>query len=507
MNRLHTHSQFRARVLRHLLGFLTLSVFLASCGGGDGSSPGGAAASLPDLSPSAVSTSATSVAPGGTLSLSWTISNLGEGDAPASSTSLRLLSESTAGTGGVENSLITVSTNAIAAGSNATQTQSLTIPVGTPVGSYVIVIALDSSRLISQSNPNNDNARSNTFKVVGSVGFSGKSVIPGTGVSASQCFAAGGNALVSCTSPAAIALNPKQDGMGAANSLDFSVVDAYPLTDCVRDNKTGLIWEGKPTDGVRSFANRYKFNDKIPSINVGLTAVYETDVKNALLCGFSDWRMPEIYELMTLVDYSIAFSSQAPRLSVTWFPNSKTNYWSGTADAQGSIGWTFSVTDGATFATISQAADQPVRLVRGSLYATPAIRFTINSAGDEVLDNKTGLTWARCQVGLTWSGSTCSGSASVMTHEAALTYAAGQGAWRLPNVKELITIIDYTKFTPAMDSSVFSSPPLDRQIYTWSSTPHVRPGASASEALSVGFSIGNVAPAPRSGLGYVRLVR
>ena len=32
----------------------------------------------------------------------------------------------------------------------------------------------------------------------------------------------------------------------------FTHVDNYPITDCVKDTSTGLIWEGKPPSGFRA---------------------------------------------------------------------------------------------------------------------------------------------------------------------------------------------------------------------------------------------------------------
>ncbi len=56
--------------------------------------------------------------------------------------------------------------------------------------------------------------------------------------------------------------------------------------------------------------------------------------------------------------------------------------------------------------------------------------------------------------------------------EAALTYCAGlvkgvYSDWRLPNIKELHTIVDYTMNSPAINPAVFSFPKSQAH---WSST-------------------------------------
>ncbi|TDM09676.1 MAG: fimbrial protein FimH [Ideonella sp. MAG2] len=129
----------------------------------------------------------------------------------------------------------------------------------------------------------------------------------------------------------------------------------------------------------------------------------------------------------------------------------------------------------------------------------PDGRFTFS--GSEVTDKRTGLIWARCSVGQTWDGITCADGSNLMTHEAALLYAASQIGWRLPNVRELASIADKGCSFPAIDTVAF---PAQSGTY-WSSSPYV--GNSAS-AWSVNFDTGFVLNQGReSNLSHVRLVR
>lgn len=131
--------------------------------------------------------------------------------------------------------------------------------------------------------------------------------------------------------------------------------------------------------------------------------------------------------------------------------------------------------------------------------------YTYSAAGDEVTDSKTGLIWRRCSEGQAWSGSTCTGTASGYTHEQALAQAkaqAGTAGWRLPNVKELVSIADSSRVSPAIDTAGFPATP---SAYYWSSTPYA---GNSSIAWNVNFDNGYVYSYYGRNHGFhVRLVR
>lgn len=151
-----------------------------------------------------------------------------------------------------------------------------------------------------------------------------------SGVNAGQCYAAGSDVLVSCISPSAIALNDKQDGMTGrdvtnADGLDgqyglsYAVVGTFAKTDCVRDNTTGLVWQGQSTALLAAPGD---------ARNQEARAV-ETATNAATLCGYANWRLPSRGELQSLVHYGSGDLYFA--IDVSWFPDTKVGaYYSAT---------------------------------------------------------------------------------------------------------------------------------------------------------------------------------
>lgn len=143
-------------------------------------------------------------------------------------------------------------------------------------------------------------------------------------------------------------------------------------------------------------------------------------------------------------------------------------------------------------------------LLTGAFCASTAqaqARFSYSTNGAEVTDSKTGLIWQRCSAGQNWSGITCTGTATTYTHEQALSYAQSQTGWRLPNVKELSSLVDRTVVNPSIDNVVFPTTPVN---WIWSASPYV---GNAASAWVVHFGQGGVGFYVRSSLLQVRLVR
>ncbi len=130
-------------------------------------------------------------------------------------------------------------------------------------------------------------------------------------------------------------------------------------------------------------------------------------------------------------------------------------------------------------------------------------RFTPSADGLEISDRKTGLTWRRCAEGMTWKGRTCTGEAGYYSQsEAASRARAAGGTWRLPDLKELSSIVALRDAEPGkapVDQAAFPGTPLAR---FWTSTP-VGPGYFTY----VSFTDGSAGESPRNSPGAMRLVK
>ena len=342
--------------------------------------------------------------------------------------------------------------------------------------------------------------------------------LPDTGITISQCYRAGSNVLSSCAGSrdptSANGLNNRQDGMlgldvttpaAADGKLGFSYSEVpnpaggnFLRTDCIKDNNTGLTWEGKKTSGARSNMLTYT---NLGDRNITDAAGYIAYVNGRILCGYTDWRLPIADELQSIVDYSVA--SPGPTVDTTWFPNTRdAQYWS-SSSSSGSFAWTVDFKLGGNLANL-RSTQFAARLVRGT---TINSQYTISADGQEVTDSKTGLIWRRCSEGQTSTVSSCLGVAAPLTHEQALAQATSQTlatnvAWRLPNIKELASIADKTKIDPAIDTVAFPATSSFRSF--WASTPYV---GSASLAWTIEFYAGEIFALGRQETRYVRLVR
>lgn len=133
---------------------------------------------------------------------------------------------------------------------------------------------------------------------------------------------------------------------------------------------------------------------------------------------------------------------------------------------------------------------------------TPDSRFTPIGNGAEVKDTVTGLIWQRCSIGQQWDGNTCTGTATEHTWQQALTVAKNLGnGYRLPNIKELASIVEEQCHDPAINSKTFPNTPSN---WYWSSSPYAD---YHNNAWGVYFSYGYISYNNKGNSSYVRAVR
>jgi hypothetical protein len=120
------------------------------------------------------------------------------------------------------------------------------------------------------------------------------------------------------------------------------------------------------------------------------------------------------------------------------------------------------------------------------------------SSGTVTTDNATGLEWIAnpTDAGL---GSTYNW-ATALTNCEGLTNYAGHSDWRLPNIKELMSIVDYGTYSPSIDTNFFTS---QSDVY-WSSTTGA---GSTIYAWVVNFGSGYAYSDGKSSTYYIRCVR
>jgi parallel beta-helix repeat protein len=249
----------------------------------------------------------------------------------------------------------------------------------------------------------------------------------------------------------------------------------------VKDNVTGLIWEMKTDNGsIHDKDNTYTWSDA--------QSVFIADLNAANFGGFSDWRLPTIEELSFIINDG----KYEPAINTTYFRNTMSyDYWSSTTYAY-DTGYAWCVYFYNGYVSINNKSSSCyVRAVRGG--QSGLLGDLVINGDSTVTDTSTGLMWQQQTAG-------------EMTWEDAIRYCedlslGGYNDWRLPNRNELQSLIDYTRYYPAIDTVVF---PDTMSFCYWSSTTV----ASYTDlAWFVHFSGGGVSDGEKWHSHYVRAVR
>ena len=328
---------------------------------------------------------------------------------------------------------------------------------------------------------------------------------------------------------------------------------------CTRDNATGLTWEVK-TSGDQDVRSRrqhftwYNPNSAENGGNAGSREVttystcnrtltecnsqkYIERVNELALCGFRDWRLPTPGELRGIVNYTLGLSGDfnpdyftlhdpqwpSPHyLTSATYANDPADVWmveiGGEADG------------GGAGHHHSKDAERLIILVRGSSQpsgdcragspranvrpSTPTSEFIDNGDGT-VTHTRTGLTWKRCAEGRSGEGCTTGPpdpnlDAEGFSFSDALSRAesstfAGYNDWRVPNLKELYSIVEHCGHSMAINQSMFPNVPSRAGgAVFWTSTSDPRTSANA---FLVAFEHGGAVPVGRGSRIYLRLVR
>ena len=202
----------------------------------------------------------------------------------------------------------------------------------------------------------------------------------------------------------------------------------------------------------------------------------------------TDWRLPTPFELITIQN----FERSSPAIDTAVFTGGRAAYyWTAYLGRTASTAWIGDFWDGGMLA-LPATTGSYVRCVRGSNLASV---FADNGNGT-VTDKAKNLTWQQQDDG------------AKKTWEQALAYCegltlGGSSDWRLPNVKELASIEDFSKY-PVADVNFF---PTTKQDYYWSSTTVTAAVTTAWQASFLGGSVGLPGLAKATAGAYVRCVR
>jgi len=158
--------------------------------------------------------------------------------------------------------------------------------------------------------------------------------------------------------------------------------------------------------------------------------------------GYSDWRLPGLHLMMSLLNYSLAPAS----INKTLFPRTPLEaFWTATRGLSplGTM-WTLRFKEGYT-QTAVPTIPQYVRCVRGGLNLETQSMQRVETQEPTLLDNRTGLKWVgrQSQARFNWTGA--------QAYCAGLTWA-GETGWRLPTGPELHSIVDLGQTLPAADA-------------------------------------------------------
>jgi hypothetical protein len=285
-------------------------------------------------------------------------------------------------------------------------------------------------------------------------------------------------------------------GTGGTSDSSGTPSNAYKINGdgTVTDETTGLMWMRcaaglSGDDCSEGSASAYTWQGAID---------YCDSLASA---GHDDWRLPDIHELVSIVDFTkydpaidtIAFSATPPD-----------HYWSSSSSANNvSNAWNVYFYFGYVSYGDKSGAYY-VRCVRGGPLVLGSLEPSVISGDPIVKDATTGLMWQGCSAGM--SGESCQGSVTTYPWQEAIDYCenlswAGYSDWRLPEIHELISIVDYKKYDPATNETAFPATPSD---WFWSSSSYAN---NVSCAWLVYFHTGNVLFDDKSKTGFVRCVR
>lgn len=286
----------------------------------------------------------------------------------------------------------------------------------------------------------------------------------------------------------------------------------------VTDNVTGLMWAQTPDlngDGEILASDKLSYEAAL------------TGAETFNLAGHNDWRLPTITEMYSLMDFRGVdpsgyeredLSGLIPFIDREYFDfaygdtaageriidsqmASSTLYVSGTNATGDATLFGVNFADGRIkgYGLKMRGRDKTffVMYVRGD--TGYGVNDFTDNGDDTVTDATTGLMWAQNDSGtaMNWQ------AALAFAHTANTNRYLGFDDWRLPNVKELQVLLDYSRSPDTTDSPaidpVFATTPITNEAgqidypFVWSSTTHsnwTETAGNAGAYVSFGRAMG-----------------
>jgi hypothetical protein len=273
----------------------------------------------------------------------------------------------------------------------------------------------------------------------------------------------------------------------------------------VTDNVTGLMWQQDPGEKL-TWAEAVEYLDEFNEEALG---------------GYSDWRIPTIKELYSLVD----FSGKTRTSSDTSIPYINTDYFvflygdqAGEPRFIDSQILTTTIYNSTTLGGNTTVfgynfADGRIKgyeidkdfycyFVRGN--TNYGQNLFVDNGDETITDEATSLMWSQNDSGYYEAGTEGDGT---LNWQEALEWVQemndeellGYSDWRLPNIKELQSLADYSKSTivdgtPSIDDLLYCTPIInafgqDDYGYYWSGTTHNDTSASVIEYNAASYMV------------------
>lgn len=280
-----------------------------------------------------------------------------------------------------------------------------------------------------------------------------------------------------------------QDAQHVGNQPDYTDNEDGTVT----DNVTGLMWQ-------KSQGEKTNYSEAIAG------------VESFVLAGYSDWRVPTIKELYSLINFSGTDPNPQATDTTPFIPFINTTYFDfeygnpSVGDRIIDSQWVTSTVYEATVMNDQQCffgvnfADGRIKCyptqtgkryfamyVRGDSYGQNEL---VDGGNGTIYDKATGLLWQKndSRKGMNWKD--------------ALGYCENLELgditdWRLPNAKELQSIVDYSRSpdttnSPAIDA-LFSATMIENESgendypFYWTSTTHIQFPDIYASAVYISF--------------------